>query len=299
MDPLQQQRFEQLYQQHLTALKLQGKRPKTIDAYSRALRRLCGHFDRCPDQLSAAELRSYFAALIDSHSWSTVKLDRCGLQFFFTHVLERSWDWLRIVKPPQVRRLPDVFSIEEVARLLRAMRRLRFRVFFLTTYSCGLRLGEALALQVGDIDGAAGRLHVRNGKGGKDRFLPLPELTLSALRDFWRRHRNPRWLFPAPTPDPSTAARPMDRGGVQAALKAALSELGIARKLSVHSLRHSYATHLLEAGVDLRQIQTLLGHTSPITTARYAQLTEVGAANTRDCLARLMDRLLQHWQARS
>jgi site-specific recombinase XerD len=299
MDSSQQLRFESLYQQHLTALKLQGKRPKTIDAYSRALRRVRDHFDCCPDTLSAAQLRSYFAALIDSHSWSTVKLDRCGLQFFYSHVLEREWDWVRIVKPPQVRRLPDVFSVAEIAAVLRTVRRLRFRVFFLTTYSLGLRLGEALALQVGDIDAAAGRVHVRDAKGGKDRLVPLPALTLSALRALWRRHHHRRWLFPAPTPDPSSSLRPMDRGGVQAALKSALGDLGICRKLTVHSLRHSYATHLLEAGVDLRRIQELLGHASPITTARYAQLTEVGEVNTQACLAQLMARLQQHWRTPS
>lgn len=297
MEVAEQARFERLYQQHLQALKLQGKRPKTIDAYSRALRRLRDHFGCCPDALDPMQLRGYFAALVDSHSWSTVKLDRCGLQFFYSHVLSRDWDWVRIVKPPQVRRLPDLFSVEDLARLLRTVRRLRFRVFFLTTYSLGLRLGEALHLQVGDIDAGAGRVHVRNGKGGKDRFVPLPGLTLAALRACWRRHRHPRWLFPAPTPDPSRAPRPMDRGGVQAALKAALAELGIARRLSVHSLRHSYATHLLEAGVDLRQIQTLLGHASPVTTARYTQLTEAGGANTRACLNRLMARLQACWRA--
>lgn len=292
----EQQRFEHLYQQHLTALKLQGKRAKTIDAYSRAVRRVRDHFDCCPDSLSPSQLRGYFAALVDSHSWSTVKLDRCGLQFFYSHVLERDWDWVRIVKPPQVRRLPDIFSVEELGRLLKAVRRLRFRVFFLTTYSLGLRLGEALQLEVGDIDAGSARVHVRNGKGGKDRLVPLPQLTLQTLRTFWRRHRHPRLLFPAPVPDPQCAAKPMDRGSVQAALKATLAEIGIGRRLTVHSLRHSYATHLLEAGVDLRQIQTLLGHASPITTARYTQLTEIGSANTRACLDLLLDRVHRHWR---
>jgi len=297
MEHSEQLRFETLYQQHLTALKLQGKRPKTIDAYARAVRRLRDHFDCCPDAVSPAQLRGYFSALVDSHSWSTVKLDRCGLQFFYTHVLERDWDWVRIVKPPQVRRLPDILSPAEIGAVLRVTRRLRFRVFFLTAYSLGLRLGETLALEVGDIDAGAGRVHVRDGKGGKDRLLPLPRLTLAGLRALWRRHRHRRWLFPAPGADPGAAAKPMDRGGVQAALKAALAELGIQRRLSIHSLRHSYATHLLEAGVDLRQIQVLLGHASPITTVRYTQLTELGGANTRACLEQVMATVQRHWQA--
>jgi len=298
MDHSEQLRFETLYQQHLTALKLQGKRPKTIDAYARAVRRVAAHFDRSPDALSTDELKAYFAALVDSHSWSTVKLDRCGLQFFFRHVLERDWEWVRIVRPPRTHRVPNVLSAAELARVLAATRRRRFRVFFLTTYSLGLRLGEALALTVGDIDADHGRVHVRGGKGGKDRLVPLPALTLRCLRRFWRAHRHPRLLFPAPLADPATARAPMDRGGVQAALKAAVAEAGIARRITVHSLRHSYATHLLEAGVDLREIQTLLGHASPATTARYTQLTETTGANARAGLERMLHALVQHWSAR-
>jgi len=286
-----QARFDSLYEQHLTALKLQGKRAKTIEAYSRAVRRVAEYFGRCPDDLSAAELKEYFSALVDSHSWSTVKVDRNGLQFFYRHVLERDWDWVQIVKPPQLSSLPDILSVAEVARVLMTTRRLRFRVFFLTTYSLGLRLGEALALEVGDLDAGAARVHVRNAKGGKDRFVLLPDLTLRQLRQLWRHHRHPRLLFPSPGTDIATATAPMHRGGVQAALKAALAECGLHRKLSVHSLRHSYATHLLEAGVDLREIQALLGHASPATTARYTQLTRITAANTRACVEQLMQRL--------
>jgi site-specific recombinase XerD len=299
MKKTEQARFDRLYQRHLTALKLQGKRPKTIEAYARAVRRVAAHFDRCPDRLSAQDLKTYFAALVDSHSWSTVKLDRNGLQFFYRHVLNKQWEWVCIVKPPQVRSLPDIFSLAEVAQVLRATRRLRYRVFFLTTYSLGLRLGEALALEVGDIDAAAGRVHVRNAKGGKDRFVPLPELTLRSLRQLWTHHRHPRLLFPSPQGNIAQATGPMDRGGVQAALKAAIADCGLHRRLSVHSLRHSFATHLLEAGVDLREIQVLLGHASPTTTARYTQLTAVTAANTRNCLEQLMDALRRHWRATS
>lgn len=292
----EQARFEDLYQRHLSALKLQGMRPKTIEAYARAVRRVAEHFDRCPDTLSVEDLKSFFSKLVDSHGWSTVKLDRNGLQFFYRHVLERDWDWVRIVKPPQIRTLPDILSVAETAQVIKATRRLRFRVFFLTTYSLGLRLGEALALEVGDIDAQAQRVHVRNAKGGKDRFVPLPALTLRSLRKLWSRHHHPRLLFPNPRGAVALARGPMDRGGVQAALKAALADCGVTRRLSVHSLRHGYATHLLEAGVDLREIQTLLGHASPATTARYTQLTAVTGANTRTCLERLMAAFQGHWE---
>jgi site-specific recombinase XerD len=143
----------------------------------------------------------------------------------------------------------------------------------------------------------AERVHVREGKGGKDRLLPLPAWTLLELRRLWLHHHHPRLLFPNPRGPLSQATSPMDRGGVQRALKAALVDCNLHRKLSVRSLRHSYATHLLEAGVDLREIQTLLGHSSPATTARYTQLTQRTRANTRACLDQLMQSLQIQWRA--
>jgi site-specific recombinase XerD len=139
---------------------------------------------------------------------------------------------------------------------------------------------------------------VRRGKGCKDRLVPLPTLTLQSLRRHWAGHRHPCLLFPAPGSDPNQPPRTMDPGGVHAALKKALPEAGIHRRITVHSLRHSYATHLLESGVDLREIQTLLGHSSPVTTARYAHLTEVTAANTRERIEALMQSLHTLWRAR-
>jgi site-specific recombinase XerD len=153
-------------------------------------------------------------------------------------------------------------------------------------------------LQVGDIESAHGRVHVRRGKGCKDRLVPLPDLTLQALRRHWSGHRHPCLIFPAPGAYPAQPLRTMDRGGVQSAIKKALPDAGIHRRITVHSLRHSYATHLLEAGVDLREIQALLGHSSPLTTARYAHLTEVTAANTRERIETLMRSLESLWRAR-
>lgn len=279
------------------ALRRQGLSEVTRDSYARALRRLEGLVDVPLDQLGVSHLKDYFSDLIESHSWSTVKVDRCGLQFFFHHVLERDWEWVRIVRPPREQRIPNVLSQAEVVRLLRSVREPRYCAYLFITYSLGLRLSEALSLQVGDIDSAHGRVHVRRGKGCKDRLVPLPDLTLRALRRHWAGHRHPILIFPAPGADPSTP-RTMDRGGVQAALKKALPDAGIHRRITVHSLRHSYATHLLETGVDLLQIQALLGHSSPITTARYAHLTEVTAANTRERINALMQSLQSLWRTR-
>ncbi len=282
----EQERFDRLYGEHLQALKLQGKRGKTIDGYARAVRRIAGYFDRCPDDLSIDELKGYFSAMVEIYSWSSLKVDLWGLVFFYRHVLGRPLEWIQIVKPPQVQYLPDIPSRQEAQRLINSVRRLRYRVFFLVVYSLGLRLGEGLDLEIGDIDGQLRRVHIRNAKGGKDRYVPLPELTLLNLRRFWTTYRHRRLLFPNPTGRASTvraATGPMDRSGVQAALKAARIECGIHKHLTVHSLRHAYATHLLELGVDLRAIQVLLGHSRPETTARYAHLTEVNRdqANVR------------------
>lgn len=293
----EQNRFNDLYQHHLRALKLQGLSAKTIDVYARAVRRVVERFDCCPDQLDVAQLEAHFSALVDSHSWSTVKVDRNGLQFFWRHVLKKDWDWVAIVRAPKVRSLPDILTREEVGQLIACFGHLRFRVFVLTTYSMGLRLGETLSLQVGDIDAGRGRVHIRRGKGHKDRFVPLPAATLHALRQLWARHRNPCWLFPSAAgsmADIAAATTSMDRGGPQAAVKRGAADCGIRKAVTVHTLRHSFATHLLEAGVDLRNIQALLGHQSPQTTARYTHLTEVSGPRVAAAMDALAAGVVNH-----
>jgi integrase/recombinase XerD len=299
MNNKEQARFHKLYQQHLTELKLQGLAPKTVDAYSRAVRRISTFFDCCPDRLTQSQLKIFFASLVDSHSWSTVKLDRNGLQFFYLHVLDKQWEWVRIFKPPQVRSLPDILTREETWKLINTTRKLRYRVFFLTVYSMGLRLGEGLQLEIGDIDSVRHRVHVRMGKGKKDRYVPMPEVTLRALRQYWSTHRHPRLLFPnqnGSLQQIRSAKSFMDRGGVQTAMKATVADCGIHRKISTHSLRHGYATHLLEMGVDLREIQHILGHANAQTTARYAHLTELTHSNASERIAQMMQPFTLRWE---
>ncbi len=233
MKAQEQTRFDKQYQHHLRALKLRGLSDKTIDVYSRAVRRVAAYYDCCPDRLSTEQLEVYFAALVESHSWSTVKIDRNGLQFFWQHVLKRDWQWVEIIKAPKIQSLPDILTVAEVEQLIGATNKLRYRVFLLTTYSLGLRLGETLALQVGDIDGERKQVHIRRGKGHKDRLVPLPDLTYRALRALWARHRHPRWLFPSAVGSPERircATTPMDRGGTQAAMKAVVAQCGIKKK---------------------------------------------------------------------
>jgi integrase len=233
MNQTETKRFQDLYQRHLRLLKLQGKSQKTIDAYSRAVRRISEHFNCCPDQLSLEQRENYFSELVKSHSWSTVKIDRVGLQFFWKHVIKQDWQWINIVKAPKVQSLPDILTVAEVERLIGATRHLRYRVFLLTTYSMGLRLAETLALQVGDVDGQRMSVHVRRGKGHKDRFVPLPDMTYKALRALWCKHRNPSWLFPSAVGSPErirSAKTHMDRGGAQAAMKTVVNQCGIKKK---------------------------------------------------------------------
>ena len=171
------QHYEQSYALHLKHLKLKGLRPKTIEAYSRAIRRIGARFDYQIDNLTEAQLTDFFTELLASHSWSAVKLDLYGLKFYTQHVLRKPWIAPGLVKPPKVQRLPDIVSVGEVKRIFEATRILSYRVFFFVLYSMGLRLGEGLRLQVGDIDAARRRVHIRNAKGNRDRLVPLPAIT--------------------------------------------------------------------------------------------------------------------------
>jgi site-specific recombinase XerD len=212
------------------------------------------------------------------------------LQFFYRYVLKRPWDWTEIVKPPRATRLPDVLTRQETLRLLGTVRKRRYRVFFVTLYSTGLRLGEGLALEVGDIDAQRLRIHVRGGKGNKDRYVPITDPLVRMLRRWWTTH---------PTGGPERmryATAPMDRGGVQAAMSAAVADARIRLRIGVHSLRHCFSTHMLELGVDLRELQTILGHAHPETTARYAHLTEVTAAQARERQGKLLESFVLRWR---
>jgi integrase len=233
MEANEQERFDTLYAQHLRVLKLRGYSAGTIDVYARAVRRLTDYFDCVPDRLSVEQLEVYFAELVDTRSWAIVRIDRNGLQFFWKFILKQDWQWVTIIKPPKVHTLPDVLTVAEVQKLISAARKKRYRTFILTTYSMGLRLSETLALQVSDIDGARHRVHIRRGKGHKDRFVPLPDATYQALRSFWATHRNPRLLFPAFVGSSERIRQTtvhMSRGGVQKAVKVLLAECGVKKR---------------------------------------------------------------------
>lgn len=262
----------------LQDLQLRGMSQDTQDNYTRAVRKIAEHYNKLPDAITEDELREYFLYLknVRKYGRSASTLAMCGIKFFYTYTLKRDWPTLTLVRAPHEHRLPVVLSQQEVRRILTCIRIFRHRACLTTIYSCGLRLSEATHIQIGDIDSAHMLVHVKHGKGGKDRFVPLPQGTLTLLREFWKTHRNKTWLFPAPGRSGthmSTATEPLPRSSVQIVFKAAVRECGIYKNVSVHTLRHSYATHLLEKSVNLRLIQEYLGHNSPKTTAIYTHLT--------------------------
>lgn len=286
----------QLRQRFIDDLQLQGMSARTQQAYTRVVRLLSEHYQKSPAQITEEELRQYFLHVKNIKHWSRATMTQaiCGITFFFEQTLHRDWTTLHIVRPAKEKRLPVILTVEEVRQILSAIRLLRYRACLTTIYACGLRLKEGTHLQVADIDSSRMLVHVRLGKGGKDRYVPLPQSTLELLRLYWKTHRNPVWLFPATGRGgihESHATEPTSHTNVQAAFRAALKETGIRKKASVHTLRHSYATHLLEAGVNLRQIQVYLGHNSVQTTSFYTHLTMISKTQACDAINTLMQNL--------
>ena len=276
-----------LRQRYIEDLQLRGLSPRTQDSYVRVVRKLAEHYGKSPDVLTEEELRQYLLYLKNEKhaARNTCTLALCSLKFFYQQTLKRDWPVLDFVRPAREKKLPVVFSVEEVQQILDCVRKARYRACLSTIYACGLRLMEGVQLPVADVDGARMVIHVRHGKGGQDRYVPLPRRTQELLREYWSSHRDPVWMFPGMT----AAGGPMSPTGVQRAFKAALAESGVHKPASVHTLRHSWATHLLEAGVNLRLIQVYLGHRSPTTTALYTHLTR----KSEDLASEAINRLLE------
>ena len=286
----------ELRKKMIECLQLRGFSERTQEAYTRAVRQLAEHYHKSPDLITEEELRQYFLHIINvkHYSRNTTTIALCGIRFFFEQTLNRNWSLFNIVRPAPEHKLPVILSLEEVREILNRVRLLRYRVCLSTIYACGLRLLEGIRLAVPDIDSARMMIHVRHGKGNKDRYVPLPQRTLELLRDYWSTHRNPVLIFPAEGRDHidlSKATEPMSKSSVQDAFRAALKQSGINKRASVHTLRHSWATHLLEAGVNLRLIQEYLGHSSPATTSVYTHLTVKAEQLGAEAINRVIDNL--------
>lgn len=282
------------YTRMTQALQLNGKSERTQETYLRTVRMLCQFYDKAPENISEGELQNYFLHRKNTDHWApkTMRICYCGIRFFYTNVLQHDWHIFNILRAQTEHRLPAVLSEEEVRAILNQVKTFHNYVYLSTVYSCGLRLHEGLHLEVPDIDSKRMMIHVHRGKGAKDRYVPLPQSTLQLLRRHWSTHRHPQLIFPAMGRDGKGAAAantPMAKSSVQGALRRAKAVAGINKKgISVHSLRHSYATHLLEAGVNLRAIQSFLGHARLETTMVYLHLTRKGHENAYQLINQLM-----------
>lgn len=261
-----------LRERMLEDMQLRGLALKTRKAYLDGVVGLVKFYHIAPEQITEEQIRRYFFYLRDEKQVAegTFSIHFYGIKFLFETTLGRQWPAFGVIRPKRSKKLPVVLSVSEVHDVLGRIRQPITRMCLAMIYTCGLRLSEGTRLQVADVDGGRMLLAVRNGKGGKDRYVPLARHTLELLRTYWKTERPGRpWLFPG-----RTQGVPLSHSGVQRTFKAALRESRIEKNASVHSLRHSYATHLRESGVDLALIQRLLGHRSPKTTAIYAHLTQ-------------------------
>jgi integrase/recombinase XerD len=266
-----------LRQRMLEDLQIRNYSPTTIRIYLHAITEFAQHFSKPPDQLGAEHIRQYQLFLVKEKQVSLPAYIQmvCALRFLYTHTLGRKISIERIPFPRRERKLPLILSREEVKALLEAPRNLRHRTLLATLYGSGLRVAEVTQLKVSDIDSARNVLQVRHGKGRKDRQTLLPAKLLDLLRCYWRSQRPTDWLFPG-----ADARRPISPKAVFLACRKAAQRAGISKPIHPHSLRHAFATHLLEAGVNLRTIQILLGHANLETTARYLHVADVSVRST-------------------
>jgi integrase/recombinase XerD len=266
-----------LFQRFSEDLQLKGLSQKTIKMYTRAVKQLTKHYQKSPEKISDEELREYFLYNKNVRKWSRVAstISLCGIKYFYILTLKREWTSLKFIRPEKEKKLPVILSRNEVKAILDRVEFPHRRACLKVIYSLGLRIGEGTRLKISDIDSDRMFVHIHRSKGNKDRYIPLPERTLQILRAFWKMHRNPVLIFPAPgrggqkMPYNKT---PIPISSIQIAFGEAKRAAGIHKSVSVRHLRHSYATHLLEAGVNLRYVQQYLGHNDPKTTMVYTRL---------------------------
>jgi len=261
-------------------MKLRNLRPKTHEAYLGAVYGLAKFYDKSPDQLDSAQVQAYLVHRIDEGlAWSSINVAVCGIRFLYDHVLE--WGPTKLVIPPRKRRthLPEILSGEEIERLFSVTENVKHRLLLMAAYSAGLRVSEVVRLRVPDVDSHRMLIRVEQGKGDKDRYTLLSERVLAELRSYWRRFRPASWFFPGMIP-----GNPVCESTAQRVYYKARKKAGITKGGGIHALRHSFATHLIEAGVDVTIVQQLLGHRSVLTTMRYVHVSRKLIGATRSPL---------------
>lgn len=259
-----------LREQMIGDMEIRNLAPSTQDCYVRQVAGFARYFDKSPDLLGPEEVRDYQLYLLRDRQASTSLLIQtvAALRFLYGTTLKKPWPVEAIPYPKKSRKLPVIPSREEVASFLQAASNLKHRAILTSLYACGLRVGEVTQLRVPDIDSRRMVVHVQQGKGRKDRFVPLPERLLDYLRQYWKAYRPQHWLFPGRSSD-----RPIHPDSVRHACYSVSRDAGLKRKLNPHLLRHAFATHLLEDGADLRTVQLLLGHRSLSSTSLYTHVS--------------------------
>lgn len=279
-------------------LQLAGYAKRSIQSYVSAVLRLQRFYNKNLEDITEEDLRQYWLCCQSEFGWSaaTLRISYAGIQHFFTKTLVRSWNIFREIKWKREQKLPTILSLKEVRRIVYALPTPQSHTFYLTLYSLGLRLREATTLQVKDILSDRGLVHIHAGKGALDRMIPLPKITLLTLREYYKTHRNPKWIFPAlgrnGGKDAGIAKDHVSDSGVQGVLRSTLKRLKIKKHVHPHVFRHAYATHLLEANIPIRHVQKILGHKTLQSTMIYLHVTTQAQVDSHDRIAKVMQGVL-------
>ena len=279
-------------------LQLAGYAKRSIQSYVSAVLRLQRFYNKNLEDITEEDLRQYWLCCQSEFGWSaaTLRISYAGIQHFFTKTLVRSWNIFREIKWKREQKLPTILSLKEVRRIVYALPTQQSHTFYLTLYSLGLRLREATTLQVKDILSDRGLVHIHAGKGALDRMIPLPKITLLTLREYYKTHRNPKWIFPAlgrnGGKDAGITKDHVSDSGVQGVLRSTLKRLKIKKHVHPHVFRHAYATHLLEANIPIRHVQKILGHKTLQSTMIYLHVTTQAQVDSHDRIAKVMQGVL-------
>ncbi len=279
-------------------LQLAGYAERSIQTYLPTVLRLQRFFNKPLEDITEEDLRQYWLTCNEEFGWSasTLRISYSGIKKFFSRTLVRSWPIMNQVRFKRDQTLPTVMSCQEVGLVINHLPTLQSRAFYTTLYSLGLRLDEAITLQVRDILKDRAVVHIHAGKGARDRVIPLPKITLEILRAYYGTHKNPKWIFPALGHDNGKNARkatkPVSKSGVQGVLKRTVRRLGMKKHIHPHVFRHSYATHLIEANVPIRHVQKLLGHKTLSSTMVYLHVTTQPQIDSHQRVIQLMQGIL-------
>jgi len=279
-------------------LQLAGYAKRSTESYVSSILRLQRFYNKPLEDITEEDLRQYWLCCQSEFGWSaaTLRISYAGIQHFFTRTLVRSWNIFNEIKWRREETLPTILSLQEVRKIIFALPTQQSRTFYLALYSMGLRLREATTLQASDILSDRGLVHIHGGKGAMDRMVPLPNITLSTLREYYKTHRNPKWIFPAlghnNGKDARSAGDHVSDSGVQGALRNTLKRLGFKKHVHPHVFRHAYATHLLEANIPIRHVQQILGHKTLHSTMIYLHVTTQAQTDSHERVSQLMHGVL-------